>query len=51
MTDIAEHDAEEKRERDAGEDGRVELLVARHTVKIHHFLERSREIVQPEVSR
>jgi hypothetical protein len=38
VCDIAEHDAKEEGEGDSGQDGRVELLVARHTVSVGDFL-------------
>ena len=38
VSDIAEHDSEEEGERDSGENGRVELLVAGDTVSVGDFL-------------
>ena len=51
MPDVAVHDAEEEREGDGGEEGRVGLLVAPHAVRVDHALEDPGELVGLEVGR
>ena len=51
MPDVAVHDAKEERERRRREERRVDLLVARHAVRVDELLEGRRERVGVERGR
>jgi len=50
-TDITVHHTEQEGERHDGKETRVDLLVSRHTVRVHNALEVGRELVQLEIRR
>mmetsp|Transcript_46690 Transcript_46690/g.109871 ORF Transcript_46690/g.109871 Transcript_46690/m.109871 type:complete len:967 (-) Transcript_46690:258-3158(-) len=51
VPDVAEHDAEQERESDEREHRGVELLIARHTVRVHNGLEARGDLAGLEVGR
>ena len=51
MANVAEHDAEEERERDAGEERWVHLFVLGHVEQVDDHLERPGELIGHDVGR